>query len=148
MQFAKTSSNSRAACALVRVPTEAEEQKRAIHRQREQLVQARKRLEAPVITSVYRQRCARYGDIANDVQPPSDGCNDKQGKSKNRRLAPQAARWEFPAGGSFVNSLLVFTQHRRIFRILGHLFKLRMALVISGQEEPRGERRPREACQR
>ena len=34
------------ALALVRVPTEEEEQKRAIHRQREQLVQARKRLEA------------------------------------------------------------------------------------------------------
>jgi len=32
--------------ALVRVPTQAEEQKRAIHRQREQLVKARKRLEA------------------------------------------------------------------------------------------------------
>ena len=34
------------ALALVRVPTEAEEQKRAIHRQREQLVKTRKRLEA------------------------------------------------------------------------------------------------------
>ena len=34
------------ALALVRVPSEAEEQKRAIHRQREQLVKARKRLEA------------------------------------------------------------------------------------------------------
>jgi transposase len=34
------------ALALVRVPTEEEEQKRAIHRQREQLVKARKRLEA------------------------------------------------------------------------------------------------------
>ncbi len=34
------------ALALVRVPTEAEEQLRAIHRQREQLVKARKRLEA------------------------------------------------------------------------------------------------------
>jgi transposase len=34
------------ALALVRVPSEAEEQKRAIHRQREQLVNARKRLEA------------------------------------------------------------------------------------------------------
>ena len=34
------------ALALVRVPSEEEEQKRAIHRQREQLVKARKRLEA------------------------------------------------------------------------------------------------------
>ncbi len=34
------------ALALVRVPTQAEEQKRAIHRQREQLVKTRKRLEA------------------------------------------------------------------------------------------------------
>src|SRR6266480_1125341 len=34
------------ALALVRVPSEAEEQKRAIHRQREQLVKARKQLEA------------------------------------------------------------------------------------------------------
>jgi transposase len=34
------------ALALVRVPTEAEEQLRAIHRQREQLVKARKQLEA------------------------------------------------------------------------------------------------------
>src|SRR5438045_9580565 len=34
------------ALALVRVPTEEEEQQRAIHRQREQLVKARKRLEA------------------------------------------------------------------------------------------------------
>src|SRR6202047_612702 len=34
------------ALALVRVPTEAEEQLRAIHRQREQLVKTRKRLEA------------------------------------------------------------------------------------------------------
>jgi transposase len=34
------------ALALVRVPTEEEEQKRAIHRQREQLVKARKQLEA------------------------------------------------------------------------------------------------------
>jgi len=37
---------NREARALVRVPTQAEEQKRAIHRQREQLVKARKRLEA------------------------------------------------------------------------------------------------------
>jgi transposase len=37
---------NRAALALVRVPTEEEEQLRAIHRQREQLVKARKRLEA------------------------------------------------------------------------------------------------------
>jgi transposase len=37
---------NRDALALVRVPTQAEEQKRAIHRQREQLVKARKRLEA------------------------------------------------------------------------------------------------------
>jgi len=37
---------NRAALALVRVPTEAEEQLRAIHRQREQLVKARKQLEA------------------------------------------------------------------------------------------------------
>ena len=34
------------ALALVRVPTEEEEQKRAIHRQREQMVKVRKRLEA------------------------------------------------------------------------------------------------------
>jgi transposase len=34
------------ALALVRVPSEQEEQKRALHRQREQLVKARKRLEA------------------------------------------------------------------------------------------------------
>jgi transposase len=37
---------NREALALVRVPSEAEEQKRALHRQREQLVKARKRLEA------------------------------------------------------------------------------------------------------
>jgi transposase len=37
---------NRDALALVRVPTEEEEQKRAIHRQREQLVKARKCLEA------------------------------------------------------------------------------------------------------
>jgi transposase len=37
---------NRDALALVRVPTEAEEQKRAIHRQREQLVKTRKVLEA------------------------------------------------------------------------------------------------------
>src|SRR6266446_6414375 len=37
---------NRCALALVRVPTEEEEQKRAIHRQREQLVKARKQLEA------------------------------------------------------------------------------------------------------
>jgi transposase len=37
---------NREALALVGVPTQAEEQKRAIHRQREQLVKARKRLEA------------------------------------------------------------------------------------------------------
>src|SRR6184192_2065073 len=37
---------NREALALVRVPSEAEEQKRAIHRQREQLVKTRKRLEA------------------------------------------------------------------------------------------------------
>jgi transposase len=37
---------NREALALVRVPTEEEERKRAIHRQREQLVKARKRLEA------------------------------------------------------------------------------------------------------
>src|SRR5216117_1467460 len=37
---------NRSALALVRVPSEGEEQKRAIHRQREQLVKARKRLEA------------------------------------------------------------------------------------------------------
>ena len=37
---------NRAALALVRVPSEAEEQARAIHRQREQLVKVRKQLEA------------------------------------------------------------------------------------------------------
>ena len=74
----------------MRVPTEAEEQKRAIHRQREQLVQARKRLEAPVITSVYRQSCGRCGNIANDVQPP---------RGRLQRQTTQAARWWFPAGG-------------------------------------------------
>ncbi len=37
---------NRAALALVRVPSEEEERSRAIHRQREQLVKARKRLEA------------------------------------------------------------------------------------------------------
>jgi transposase len=37
---------NRDALALGRIPTEEEEQKRAIHRQREQLVKARKRLEA------------------------------------------------------------------------------------------------------
>src|SRR5437016_5657003 len=37
---------NREALAIVRIPTQEEEQKRAIHRQREQLVQARKRLEA------------------------------------------------------------------------------------------------------
>lgn len=37
---------NRAALAVVRVPTEEEEQLRAIHRQREQLVKARKQLEA------------------------------------------------------------------------------------------------------
>ncbi len=70
--------------------TEAEEQKRAIHRQGEQLVQARKRLEAPVITSVYRQRCGRCENILNDVQPP---------RGRLQRQTTQAARWWFPAGG-------------------------------------------------
>src|SRR5439155_12045136 len=37
---------NRSALALVRVPSEEEEQARAIHRQREQLVKARKQLEA------------------------------------------------------------------------------------------------------
>ncbi len=37
---------NRAALAIVRVPSETEERSRAIHRQREQLVGARKRLEA------------------------------------------------------------------------------------------------------
>jgi len=37
---------NRDALAIVRIPSEEEEQKRAIHRQREQLVKARKRLEA------------------------------------------------------------------------------------------------------
>src|SRR6266852_8008820 len=37
---------NRSALALVRMPTEEEEQRRAIHRQREQLVKARKQLEA------------------------------------------------------------------------------------------------------
>src|SRR5207302_7697398 len=37
---------NKAALALVRVPTEEEEQKRAIHRQRAQLVKPRKQLEA------------------------------------------------------------------------------------------------------
>src|SRR6266536_4756797 len=37
---------NRAALAIVRVPSEAEEQLRAIHRQREQLVKVRKQLEA------------------------------------------------------------------------------------------------------
>ncbi len=37
---------NRSALALVRVPSEEEEQKRAIHRQREQLVKVRKQLEA------------------------------------------------------------------------------------------------------
>src|SRR5947209_12960602 len=37
---------NRSALALVRVPADEEEQKRAIHRQREQLVKARKQLEA------------------------------------------------------------------------------------------------------
>jgi transposase len=37
---------NRSALALVRVPTEEEEQKRALHRQREQLVKTRKQLEA------------------------------------------------------------------------------------------------------
>src|SRR5207237_1950361 len=36
---------NREALALVRIPTQEEEQKRAIHRQREQLVKARKQLE-------------------------------------------------------------------------------------------------------
>src|SRR5437870_2085841 len=37
---------NRDALAIIRIPTQEEEQKRAIHRQREQLIQARKRLEA------------------------------------------------------------------------------------------------------
>jgi hypothetical protein len=37
---------NREALAVVRMPTEAEEQLRAIHRQHEQLVKARKQLEA------------------------------------------------------------------------------------------------------
>jgi transposase len=37
---------NRDALAIVRVPSEEEEQARAIHRQREQLVKARKQLEA------------------------------------------------------------------------------------------------------
>jgi hypothetical protein len=38
---------NREALAVVRVPTEAKEQRRAIHRQHEQLVKARKQLECP-----------------------------------------------------------------------------------------------------
>ena len=38
---------NREALALVRVPSEKEEQLRAIHRQREQLVKARKQFESP-----------------------------------------------------------------------------------------------------
>src|SRR5438309_7818008 len=37
---------NRDALAIIRIPTQEEEQKRAIHRQREQLVKARKQLEA------------------------------------------------------------------------------------------------------
>src|SRR6266404_5428529 len=59
---------NRDAMALVRVPTEQEEQQRAIHRQREQLVKARKQLEAqgrslmvnhgiePVVQQWWKQR--------------------------------------------------------------------------------------------
>ena len=67
MQFAKRLQIREPLAPWWRVPLKAEEQKRAIHRQRERLVQARKRLEAPVITPVYRERCGRYGNIANDV---------------------------------------------------------------------------------
>jgi hypothetical protein len=45
----------------------------------------------------YRQSCRRCGNIANDVQPPSDGCNDKQVKVCSTR----AARWVIPGGRFF-----------------------------------------------
>ena len=43
-----------AALAILRVPTEEEERSRAVHRQREQLVGARKRLEANHCAAVQR----------------------------------------------------------------------------------------------
>ena len=58
---------NRAALALVRVPTEEEEQARAIHRQREQLVKVRKVLEAQgaVFWSIMEStRCNNGGRIA------------------------------------------------------------------------------------
>ena len=42
----------------------------------------------------YRRRCCRCGNIPNDVQPPSDGCDDKSSES----IATQAARWRVPSG--------------------------------------------------
>ena len=42
----------------------------------------------------YRRRCCRCGNILNDVQPPSDGCDDKSSES----IATQAARWRVPSG--------------------------------------------------
>ncbi len=47
----------------------------------------------------YRQSCRRCGNIANDVQPPSDGCNDKQVKVVPR--STRAARWVIPGGRFF-----------------------------------------------
>ena len=52
---------NRDALAMVRVPTEKEEQLRAIHRQREQLVKARKQLEAQG-RSLYGQSRDRAGE--------------------------------------------------------------------------------------
>jgi hypothetical protein len=43
----------------------------------------------------YRQSCSRCGNIANDVQPPSDGCNDKEVKVGSYT---NAARWWVASG--------------------------------------------------
>ena len=42
----------------------------------------------------YRRRYCRCGNILNDVEPPSDGCDDKSSES----IATQAARWRVPSG--------------------------------------------------
>jgi hypothetical protein len=45
----------------------------------------------------YRHRCLRCGNIANAVQPPSDGCNDKEVKVGSYTMPPAGG---LPAGGS------------------------------------------------
>ena len=58
---------NREALALVRVPSEEEEQLRAIHRQREQLVKARKRLEAQGRSLMVNHGSSRWGAGGSDA---------------------------------------------------------------------------------